>query len=181
MILEAVHGVDTYVAGVFSGVRIESLTEFFKMATTLGNWWFVIGVAIIVVGVCVLLQKQKYIVPFVVTLSVGESITYVTKIAVARARPLGSLVTETDFSFPSGHAMIAVALYGFLVYMGVKHVRTSWKKRALVSLGVLLVLLIGFSRLYLGVHYMSDVVVGYGIGALALLTGVYVFRLKNEH
>lgn len=82
-------------------------------------------------------------------------------------RPEGAFYIETTPSFPSGHAAIAMALYGFLFATIYKHDKHPLKNKTLLLLAILIIL-IGVSRLYLGVHYLSDVLVGYLIGFLWL-------------
>jgi undecaprenyl-diphosphatase len=111
----------------------------------------------------------------------GEVLNPVLKALFARQRPLfpDPLVTLTSYSFPSGHAMAAMIFYGLLVYFIIRRV-VSWRWRVLaVITGAVLILLIGFSRIYLGVHYLSDVLGGYAAGLVWLaftITGVETRR-----
>jgi membrane-associated phospholipid phosphatase len=93
------------------------------------------------------------------------------------------LLIETSYSFPSGHAMESFVVYGMLAYFGVLALR-SWEWRVGVVCGAaLLVVLIGFSRMYLGVHYFSDVIAGYAAGGVwlsALITGVETIRRSRK-
>jgi undecaprenyl-diphosphatase len=79
---------------------------------------------------------------------------------------------EHSFSFPSGHATIAVAFYGFLAFLAMRGTKRWEKSVNICFAGIAVVLLIGFSRLYLGVHYLSDVWAGYLVGALWLIAGI---------
>ena len=79
---------------------------------------------------------------------------------------------EKSFSFPSGHATIAVAFYGFIIYFLIKNVKSWNRKINIFFTGFILIILIGFSRLYLGVHFVSDVWAGYLIGAIWLIIGI---------
>jgi len=92
------------------------------------------------------------------------------------------LLIETSYSFPSGHAMESFVLYGMLAYFAVLALET-WRARTAVVFGTaLLVLLIGLSRMYLGVHYFSDVVAGYAAGGVwlsALITGAETVRRRK--
>lgn len=82
-----------------------------------------------------------------------------------RPAPVGGLISSQAFSFPSGHAMVSAAFYFFLAYLAWRALRGRW--RYVVAAGLLvLVLLIGLARLYLGVHYLTDVVAGYLAGLL---------------
>lgn len=95
------------------------------------------------------------------------------------AHPLYRILIDNDYSFPSGHAMGSLIAYGMLAYFALLFVR-SWRARSALLCGtVLLVLLIGFSRLYLGVHYFSDVIAGYAAGGVWLstcITGMELIR-----
>jgi len=94
------------------------------------------------------------------------------------------LLVETSYSFPSGHAMESFVAYGMLAYFAVLALRT-WEARVGVVCGAaLLVVLIGFSRMYLGVHYFSDVIAGYAAGGVwlsALITGAETIRRSKNH
>lgn len=92
----------------------------------------------------------------------------VLKNLFARPRPWGEALTiATGFSFPSGHAMLSLAFYGFLALVVLKDYPPKYRPLILVGFTVL-ILLIGFSRIYLNVHYASDVLAGYIFGALVL-------------
>lgn len=82
-----------------------------------------------------------------------------------RPAPVGGFIAAQEFSFPSGHAMVSAAFYFFLAYLVWRLVH-GWQRGLLVGGLILLVLLIGLARLYLGVHYLSDVLAGYIVGFL---------------
>jgi len=112
--------------------------------------------------------------PLLLTIAGAEIFTAISKIVFHRPRPELAIYLEHSFSFPSGHATIAVAFYGFLIYMLTRHF-AKWKTRVNVFFaGLIIILLIGFSRLYLGVHYVSDVWGGYLVGALWLIIGISI-------
>jgi membrane protein DedA with SNARE-associated domain len=104
------------------------------------------------------------------TVGGGEALLYLFKLLLARPRPPIALrlVAAAGDSFPSGHAMMALVAYGLLAYSLLLKV-ASWRRRAgVVSAAVVVILLVGFSRLYLGVHYLSDVLGGYAAGLVWL-------------
>lgn len=102
------------------------------------------------------------------------------KIFFHRARPSGEALTvASGFSMPSGHAMVSFAYYGFLALLLLDNCQGRW--RYLIIAGFLLLeLLIGFSRLYLNVHYTSDVLAGYGFGLLLLAVNRWLM-MKTHH
>ena len=84
------------------------------------------------------------------------------------------LIDEKGYSFPSGHSMVSMAYYGFLIYLIYKYVKNKKLKYILISGLILLIILIGTSRIYLGVHYTSDVIAGFlvSISYLILYTSI---------
>jgi len=97
-------------------------------------------------------------------------LNFLLKAVFARPRPTFSdpLATALYYSFPSGHAMMSLIAYGLLGYFLFNALPERWQ-RVVVSAGlIVLILLIGFSRIYLGVHYLSDVLAGFAVGGLWL-------------
>src|SRR5690606_18518815 len=119
---------------------------------------------------------------FVLILATASNV--VIKKIIHRERPsLEHLVTVNTLSYPSGHAMSAMACYGFLIYLMLRYRSPYWQKLMLCVLMGMLILAIGVSRIYLGVHYPSDVAAGF-LGGLLWVTfcviGFNVFELLRE-
>ena len=92
------------------------------------------------------------------------------KLLFSRSRPMDiNLITESGFSYPSGHSMMSMAFYGLLIFFINRSKINKWKKYTLNILLSILIVLIGFSRIYLGVHFASDVIAGFSI-SFAYLT-----------
>lgn len=102
------------------------------------------------------------------------------KLAFARPRPIlwQRLIEETSYGFPSGHALGSLVLYGFMGYVLAD--RYPQHARSIYSISVGLVVLIGFSRLYLGVHYPTDIFAGYAVGFLWLITCIFMLKLSSD-
>lgn len=108
------------------------------------------------------------------------SLMALLKSVFERPRPLGETFTvATGFSFPSGHAMLSLAYYGFLVLMVLKYYPAKWRPLLLAGFGILIVS-IGFSRIYLNVHYTSDVLAGYIFGALVLAANWWAMKYMDN-
>ena len=100
----------------------------------------------------------------------GVALNEVMKLYFKRLRPdvAWAFVHENSFSFPSGHSVLAMVMYGVIVYKAQNKLRSLWAKVALQVGALLMVVGIGVSRVYLGVHYPSDVAAGYFVGAVWL-------------
>ena len=131
----------------------EKYTIFFKQLTFYGDYY--IPVLIIV---CIFLfnkKKSHAYVNAVNYLSV-VLVTFITKMVVNRARPTFNLIDIPDpYSFPSGHTLTSIVFYTFLCYIATKDRKT---RKYLLPLIVIMIILISISRIYLGVHYFSDVI-----------------------
>ena len=110
----------------------------------------------------------------------GLGTAFVFKEIFHRSRPLGALIAETSSSFPSAHSVISIAFYAFIFYLLAGNARSGFSKYLLISLVFIVPVLLGFSRLYLGVHYLSDVLTGYAIGLVWFLIGVYGLKFINR-
>ncbi|MFQ5846570.1 MAG: LssY C-terminal domain-containing protein [Candidatus Methylomirabilales bacterium] len=163
---------DMRVANLLVAFRSRELTTFFLWVTLLGKWQIVLSVA---TAACVLLwlwRQEIYIAPLLVASIGSEAFTQLGKIVFQRPRPPLAAYTEQSFSFPSGHATIAMAFYGFLAYLLIRNAKGWAVKVNTLFAGALAIILVGFSRLYLGVHYVSDVWGGYLVGAVWLILGI---------
>lgn len=154
--------------------RNTDLTQFFLWVTLLGKWQVMLGFVVAVIGILWIWCKRLYILPLLLTIVGSEIFTALGKIAFHRSRPKLAIYVEHSYSFPSGHAAIAVAFYGFLTYILIRYF-TRWKTKVNIFFaGFVIILFIGFSRLYLGVHYVSDVWGGYLVGTLWLIIGISI-------
>ena len=175
---------DLRIANLLAYFRSPELTKVFLWITLLGKWQIVIGLAVVVSIILWLWKKRSYILYLWLALTADEIFNYLGKLLIHRDRPDNSVYIEHSFSFPSGHTMVAVVFYGFLAYILIRHIR-NWKTKVNIFFACLVVILaIGFSRLYLGVHYVSDVWGGYLLGFLILTTVTVLYewrKNKAEH
>lgn len=126
-----------------------------------------------------IIVKKKYKLSIIVLSSISSVIiNNLVKIIVRRERPdYLRMVMEKSYSFPSGHAMISVLFFGSIIYLVNKY-NLKYKKLITFSLSTF-VLLVGISRIYLGVHYLTDVVGGYLLGFIVLFLIIHLFERKK--
>lgn len=159
-----------------------AVSRFMLFITNLGKWQVVLTISLILI-ILALLKRRRYIV-FAVILATagGEALAFLNKIIIQRERPdaLGQLVHEGGYSFPSAHAVIAVTFYGLLGYFFIKKIR-HWEGKVIVFLTTMFfIFLMGTSRIYLGVHYPSDVVAGYLLGFAWLATIIPALEIRRK-
>ena len=167
--------IDTWLEQILYAARTPFFVKFFSVLTELGG-----SIAVAIISICFAVvwfrQNRLSYITALFTAVVGSGVVaQVLKHLVHRPRPSMSAILETGYSFPSGHATAAFALYGFLTYAIWKMMPLDNRSLWMTLMGTL-ILLIGFSRLYLGVHYFSDVVGGYIVGALFVWVGIFVSK-----
>ena len=150
---------DTIYKYIFS-LRNDLLDTIFKTITKFGD---TITIIIMVFVLLIFLGKEniyKLILTVVTTVLTNQGLKHI----IRRIRPEHiRLIKEKGYSYPSGHSMIAIATYGLLIYLVYKNVKNKLLKTILILLLLILILGIGISRVYLGVHYPTDVLAGFTI------------------
>ena len=155
-------------------------TTFFENVTRLGN---VSTLAVVALLAAAVLWRKGWLaeLQLLVLAAVGaEIITTGLKLGFQRDRPFFSdpLATEHTYSFPSGHASVSLAVYGTLGFIAARQLGNRRAQIAVLAAAAALILLIGFSRLYLGVHFLSDVIAGYSIGIAWVALCVVLLHLR---
>ncbi|MEK9129870.1 MAG: phosphatase PAP2 family protein [Patescibacteria group bacterium] len=168
--------IDQSVANFFYISRNIELIKIFTIITFFGEWQIVAGMAIIFSFILLLYKKKMYILSLWITLIGSGIFSSIGKLIFHRLRPDTAFYIEDSFSFPSGHATIAIAFYGFVIFFLCQMIKKREYKICILFLGLILIFAIGFSRLYLGVHFLSDVCAGYFLGAFWLFVGIIILK-----
>lgn len=165
--------IDTYVLQTLYTAREPAIVQTFIWISEFGRSWFVYGIGGVIVLICVLKKQLANAAGLFIALAASGLGVLLLKGLVARPRPPQEFQAYLEIwhSFPSAHAALAATLYGFLAYLAWKHMRGLWRYIAISATGILLVL-IAFSRLYLGVHYLTDVVAGVVLGLACMWLGI---------
>jgi undecaprenyl-diphosphatase len=160
--------------------RDASLIKISIWISLLGKFQIVLLSSLALIFSMLIWNRRHMIWPFIGMLAVCEGVVLIMRAAFTRPRPSGVIPAyfEKAYSFPSESSSLAVLLYGFIAYF-IVHILLKGRPRLsiwTIFLALLLVAFIGFSRLYLGVNYFSDVLGGYLIGGICLLTGIGFFE-----
>ena len=175
-------GFDKPIVSFVQGLETPLLTTILKFFTFIGAGSTIKVLAFIMVVILFFFFKQRSkIFLFIVVLIGSHYVFRVLKLLFHRARPdLNRLIEIGGYSFPSGHATNAMTFYGSLAFLLWSHIPTRQGRTILIVFSASMIFLIGLSRVYLGVHYPSDVIAGYCAGGfwLVLAVGIYQFVMK---
>ena len=150
-------------------------TPIAKFITNFGGAIFIILLTVILIAV---IKNKKIGLSILTNLAIITILNQLLKRILQRPRPTEyRIIEESGYSFPSGHSMISMAFYGYLIYLIYKYVENKNVKWILISLLSILICLIGISRIYLGVHYASDVLGGFLISISYLV--IYISAVNN--
>jgi membrane-associated phospholipid phosphatase len=150
--------------------------------TALGKHSFLIPSNIALIIIFLFLRRHRWYSIKVPAIALSSlALMFLLKNLFGRHRPDIPLLEEArGLSFPSGHALMSVTFYGLLIYIVWKLVRRRWLKWVLVIFLAFLIFVIGFSRIYLRVHYASDVLAGFAIGFLWLVFSVWALNRMEK-
>ena len=170
-------------SGFESWVYFESVEHMSDILTNIlifiTNFGGPIGISLICITIFLIPKlRNKLGLPVSIAVSTSFILNIILKVIFARERPdILRLVTENSYSFPSGHAMINMALYTVLIIYAYKSIKSKRIKYPLIILMMILVIAIGFTRIYLGVHYAGDIIGGWLLG---FAIGLCVYMLMKN-
>lgn len=148
-------------------LRRDWLTPIMKIITSFGDE---IAIIVFTIVSIIIAKNKKVKLAIAVNVVLIALLNNIIKLIIKRPRPEGfNIITESGFSFPSGHSMVSAAFYGLLIYFSYKYIRNKKIKYTICVALSILILLIGISRIYLGVHFASDVLAGFLISIAYLI------------
>ncbi len=158
-------------------------TSFLQAITFLGSHKFLIPANLLLAFYFLFIKKHRwYSIKVPVVALGGLLLMTLLKQFFNRPRPLVPLLDPVrGLSFPSGHALMSVTFYGLLIYLIWENVKEPVRKWLLISFFVILIILIGFSRIYLRLHYFSDVIAGFSIGVIWLSVSIWAIRRIEQY
>ena len=158
---------------IISKLRSNNMDEIVKVITNIGGT-IVIGI-VTIISLFIFRNKKINICIILNLLGIVVLNNVIIKNIIGRDRPSGiNIITEAGKSFPSGHSAVSMVVYGYLIYLTYNYVNNKKIKYLLISILSILILVVGLTRIYLGVHYTSDVLGGYLLGIVYLLLFTYI-------
>lgn len=166
-----VENVDIQIIKTIQGLEHPKLTSIMKSFSFIGDTLQVIIISIILLVILYkFFHKRSELILFSIVLIGSTAFNVILKSIFQRERPsFFRMVIEENFSFPSGHSMAALSLYGIISYLLWRHIPKQSGRIALITISTIFILVIGTSRIYLGVHYPSDIIGAY------LFSGFWLF------
>lgn len=173
---------DMAIISFVQGFESPILTSLMKGFTWLGTGYGVTIMVIIVSLILFVFLKHRTELIFFIVVVVGSSlIDELLKSLFHRDRPsLHRIIEASGFSFPSGHSMTAVAFYSSLAFLLWRHIPSRLGRGVLIFFSVGFILMIGVSRIYLGVHYPSDVIGGYFASGCWVASSIWFYQWYRE-
>ena len=151
------------------------VTPIAKFITNFGGAIFL---SIATVMLFLLIKNKKIGLSIISNIVIITILNQLLKRILQRPRPTEfRIVEETGYSFPSGHSMVSMAFYGYLIYLIYRYIKSKYVKWTLITILSILICLIGISRIYLGVHYTSDVLGGFLLSISYLV--IYISSIKK--
>ena len=172
--LNSIVSIDYFISAQMSLLRDSDVVGFFVLITSFASTPIAVLVVLFVAVNCWVKQQRYIIVGLLIATLVSTAFTSLLKYLFQRERPANSLLVVQTYSFPSGHATTAMALYGFIAYLLIRFHQNFAQKIRIFTIAILFILLIGLSRVVLNQHYLSDVLGGYLVGAFWLTLGISI-------
>ncbi len=181
-----IFSIDKSVSDFFISHASPALGTFAKAVTFFADMNTIIFV-LAIIGVISLLKRNSNFVTAVTAVAVSSVVIDFLKNYVARLRPAQKLYgyVQYGYAFPSGHAFLAVVLYGLIGYWCARLCEKKWQKVLVSTLATLFVIFIGFSRIVLNVHWLSDVLESWILGGIMLFITIHfhltTYGSKSHH
>ncbi|MFH1238118.1 MAG: phosphatase PAP2 family protein [archaeon] len=170
--------IDTVTNIFMQSIQTSQLTIFSKVLALIFDPITLIAISLIIAIYLYVKSSKKKGIIFTSAILLTGILIKVSKEIFQRTRPLNQIVQEIGFSFPSGHSTMAVVFFGLIVYLFSKN---KSKKIKLISslIAILTIFLVGFTRIYLRVHWLTDIIGGFIFGGIILFLTILSFKKQT--
>lgn len=171
---DSIVAMDYFVSQQMSMLSDSPIVSLFILITSLASTPITCLIVLLTGALCWAIRQRYLLIGLLIAVIGSTLFTFISKLLFNRVRPLDILLFEQTSSFPSGHATVTVAMYGFIAYMAIRFSRDFSRQIRILVITSFLAILIGLSRIVLNEHYLSDVLGGYLAGALWLTVAISV-------
>lgn len=173
---QSLNSIDTRIQKAMALLLQDRVVDWVVFITNLGGTrGTVIGV--LIVGIPLLLRRRWWSAFGLVFATAGGGLVVLgLKAFFARARPVEQIISAGGYAFPSGHAFSAMVFFGFLIFLAYKHLRHATLQVIVTLFSFIMIVLIGLSRVYLNVHWLTDVLGGFFAGFVWLVLSILIVR-----
>ena len=166
---------DEYINNLMLNIRNNSLTNIMIVITNIGSSYALIALSLLLLFI---IKKKRIPLAIRINLISVTLISQLFKFIIQRDRPEGfNILVESGYSYPSGHSMVSMAYYGLIAYLIYENFKSKVLKTILIITIFIGIFLIGFSRLYLGMHYFSDVISGFFAAIAYLMVFIHYYKM----
>jgi len=164
-------------------IRVPWMNQLMLLVSTTASWQMILWGTWLGSILLAAAKKWRYLTAMLLSNATAVIFIQLAKMITGRERPPVEMavITEHGFAFPSGHSYLAVVFYGLLTYFWVKHLKLKWEKILMLGIGIVFVMMLGFSRIYLGVHWTTDVLAGLSISLTWLGVIITYLEYKNRY
>jgi membrane-associated phospholipid phosphatase len=167
----------------WSGHVNDRLTDIMQFFTFFGSHLFLVPANLCLIAYAFFIKRDRWFALRTASVAITSLVLMFTmKFFFNRKRPVDPLLQEVSgLSFPSGHAMMSFTFFGLLIYIVYKKTDTLWLKITLIILFMLMIVMICLSRIYLRVHYATDVMAGFSMGIIWLVLSLWIIHIIEKH
>jgi undecaprenyl-diphosphatase len=170
---------DVFVNNFFFIHSQEWIRDFMLIFTNIFSPTLITGVSVVLIAYLIHKKNYYYSLISIFSLGGGYVFTFIIKNIVTRIRPENAFISVSGYSFPSGHAVAATIFFTLLIYFFIVKIKSMIIREILVVICVISMLLTAFSRVYLGVHWLSDVLAGIGFGLFWVTSIILLVKYVN--
>jgi membrane-associated phospholipid phosphatase len=183
MIFETINYLDYSINQIMFFIQHPFLVSIMKSITNIGDELVLIILSFLLLLFLLYKKKYNYLFSLAFGMASGFILVWLLKNIIQRPRPPNSLIEVSGYSLPSGHATMSLIFFSLLIYFFKDEIKNKILKIIVISMGILLMVLIGFSRIYLHAHWISDVFAGYCLGILLVFITLKlrkrIFKLQS--
>ncbi len=173
---------DQTVISFIQGLESPMFTAIMKLFTFIGSTTSIVVFSLLVLFFLYNVFKHRSELVLFMIVLLGSNVLFISlKLFFHRARPnFHRLIEVGGYSFPSGHATNAITFYGLLAFLLWRHIPARWGRTVLIVISIAMIIMIGTSRIYLGVHYPTDIISGYLVGGFWLAIAIWFYQRYEE-